>query len=322
VQTPDDWMTLRVTASRIEAADVRSFVLADPDGAPLPAWTPGAHVDVCLDAGLVRQYSLCGAPEDRGSYRIAVLREEAGRGGSRFLHDRVRTGDVLRVRAPRNNFPLVAARRYLFLAGGIGITPLLPMIGDVHGRGAEWQLYYGGRRRARMAFRAELAEHAEPAGHGGRVRVLPEDEHGLLPLPEILGLADAGTEVYCCGPEPLLAAVERTFTGPPDALHVERFHPREDAGTGSLAAFEVVLASTGATVRVGPDESIMDALGAAGVDVLSSCREGTCASCETTVLDGEVDHRDSVLSEAERATGKTMMVCVSRARSSRLVLDL
>jgi len=193
------------------------------------------------------------------------------------------------------------------------------MIREVHGRGAEWRLYYGGRRRARMAFRTELAE---PAGYGERVLVLPDDEHGLLPLPEILDRVDPETQVYCCGPEPLLAAVERTFSGRPDALHVERFHPREDAVPAAREAFEVVLASTGATVRVAPEQSIMDALGAAGVDVLSSCREGTCASCETTVLDGEVDHRDSVLSEAERATGKTMMVCVSRARSPRLVLDL
>ena len=316
-----DWTALEVAAVRDEAAEVRSFELDDPDGWILPEWPPGEHIDVLApdaDPEMVRQYSLCGNPDDRRRYRIAVLREEDGRGASRFLHDRVEAGARLLVSAPRNNFPLVASPRYLFIAGGIGITPLLPMLRAAAARGAHWELSYGGRRRDRMAFLAELD------GHGERVRALPEDEHGLLPLAGILDAAGPGTAVYCCGPEPLLAAVERLWgerrTG---TLHIERFQPRpQEPAAAPDQEFEVRVASTGATVRVGAEQSIMDALGAAGIDVPSSCREGTCASCETTVLDGEVEHRDSVLTEDERVNGDTMMLCVSRAASPQLVLDL
>lgn len=333
--TSADWTTLRVTAINDEAEDVRSYVLVDPAGASLPAWEPGAHIDLKLDsatgtgsdtgraagtssaAELIRQYSLCGSPEHRDRYQIAVLRADNGRGGSRFLHQRVRTGDELAVRGPRNNFPLADAPSYLFVAGGIGITPLLPMLRAVHERGADWRLYYGGRRRTRMAFLPSLGDYGE------RVHVLPEDEHGLLPLADILGAAEPDTAVHCCGPEPLLAAAERAWSGrPADRLRTERFHARADLATGVDVAFEVLVSSTGQTVPVAAEQSIMDALGAAGVEVPSSCREGTCATCETTVLAGEIEHRDSVLTESERAAGKTMMLCVSRARTPRLVLDL
>lgn len=299
--------TLHVKSKTIEAGGVASFVLAGDD---LPAWEPGAHVDVEIRPGLLRQYSLCGDPAARDRWRIAVLREDPGRGGSVHLHDRVQVGDALRVGEPRNNFPLVPAPRYRFVAGGIGITPLLPMLREAEHRGAEWDLFYGGRRRSRMAFLNELAEY------GPRVRILPEDEHGLLPLAEI---AAADALVYCCGPGPLLDAVQRFC--PPERLRVERFQPREIAAAPARG-FEVVASASGRTVRVGPGQSVLDALGRAGLAMPSSCREGTCGSCETTVLDGEVDHRDSVLSEQERAAGKTMMVCVSRARSDRLVLDV
>ena len=322
-----DRTALEVVAVRDEAAEVRSFELVDPEGGLLPEWEPGAHIDVLApdavtagsaDNEMVRQYSLCGNPGDRRRYRFAVLREENGRGVSRFLHDSVEAGARLLVSAPRNNFPLVAAPRYVFIAGGIGITPLLPMLRAAAARGADWELHYGGRRRERMAFLGELD------GHGERVRALPEDEHGLLPLAGILDTAQPDTAVYCCGPEPLLAAVERLWgerrTG---TLHIERFQPRpQEPAAAPDREFEVRLATTGRSVRVGPGQSIMDALGAAGVDVPSSCREGTCASCETTVLDGEVEHRDSVLTEDERVNGSTMMLCVSRSASPRLVLDL
>ncbi|PKV97598.1 ferredoxin-NADP reductase [Amycolatopsis echigonensis] len=299
-------LRVRVTAKTREAEDVVSFTLR---GDGLPTWTPGAHVDVEVRPGVLRQYSLCGDPADAGSWRIAVLRENAGRGGSRYLHDEVAVGAELRVSEPRNNFELVPAPEYSFVAGGIGITPLLPMVRAAEAAGAKWTLHYGGRRRARMAFLGELA------GFGDRVHVVPEDEQGLLPLADIVA---SGAVVYCCGPEPLLAAVERLC--PADRLRLERFRPRETSGPAE--EFEVFASLSGQTVRVAATESVLDALDLAGVGVPSSCREGTCGTCETPVLDGVVDHRDSVLSEEERASGKTMMICVSRARSDRLVLDV
>ncbi|SDD34805.1 PDR/VanB family oxidoreductase [Actinokineospora iranica] len=309
-------MTLQVVAKRVEADDVASFVLAAPDGADLPEWVPGAHVDVEVAPGVLRQYSLCGDPAERARWRIAVLREDPGRGGSRRLHDEVGVGANLPVGLPRNNFPLVNAEEYVFVAGGIGITPLLPMIRAAHAAGASWSLHYGGKRRDRMAFLGELA------CYGDRVRVLPEDEHGLLPLADILAAAPARAQVYCCGPEPLLDAIERACAaGRADALRVERFAPRAVAA-GPDSAFEVLAASSGKVVEVGAGQSVLDALTRAGIEMPSSCREGTCASCETPVLEGEVDHRDSVLSAQERAEGKVMMLCVSRARSPRLVLDI
>lgn len=289
-----------------------SFVLTDPDGAPLPSWEPGAHLDVVLPDGVVRQYSLCGDPAHRDSYRIAVLLAERGRGGSAWLHEKARPGALLEIRPPRNNFPLAAADRYVLIAGGIGITPLLPMIDELARRGAPWELHYGGRSAARMAFAAELAVH------GARVRRYPQDECGLLPLPEILASVAPGTLVYCCGPEPLLAAVERVCA--PEMLRVERFHPKEVAA-GPDRPMTVELRRSGRIVEVPAGESILDALERVGADVLWSCREGTCATCETPVIDGEIDHRDSVLTPREQQAGDTMMICVSRARTDRLVLD-
>ncbi|CAO5151499.1 Phenoxybenzoate dioxygenase subunit beta [Frankia sp. AiPs1] len=300
--------------------DVLVIALMDPRGEALEHWEPGAHIDIRLPDGQIRQYSLCGDPGDRRTWRFAVLREENGRGGSRYIHERVVAGSKMFVGEPRNNFPLVSGGTYRLLAGGIGITPLLPMIRALERQGADWQLYYGGRSRARMAFLPELA------AHGGRVHVLPEDTHGLLPVADIVAELDADTRLYACGPEGLLTATEKAFAGRGvGSLHLERFRPRSDAGRDATPAraFDVVLAASGGrTVRVGADQSLLDALDRAGVDVPSSCREGTCASCETTVLDGEVDHRDSVLSDAERASNATMMICVSRARSERLTLDL
>jgi ferredoxin-NADP reductase len=284
----------------------------------MPAWRPGAHVDLVLRNGVVRQYSLCGDPADRSVLQVAVLRNPNGRGGSRFVHDELRPGDMIGIRGPRNHFPLVAARRYLFIAGGIGITPIIPMIAEVDARGADWFLAYGGRSRSSMAFADSLVEL-----YGERVMVRPQDETGLLNLDRLLRRPRAGTSVYCCGPESMLAAVEqRCRAWPPGSLHVERFTPRADADAGPSTAFEVALARSRRTVAVPPGKSILRAVEEAGVPVLSSCREGMCGTCETPVLDGVPDHRDSLLSEEERAAGDTMMICVSRARGSRLVLDL
>ncbi|MFJ7335281.1 PDR/VanB family oxidoreductase [Streptomyces sp. NPDC101110] len=303
-----------VVDKREFAADgVLALTLRHPLGEQLPAWEPGAHVDVVPVPGLERQYSLCGDPADRSAWRIAVLRESAGRGGSAHVHERVGEGDKVRVRGPRNNFRLEPAPRYRFVAGGIGITPILPMLAAAEAAGADWTLLYGGRSRGSMAFAEELARY------GDRVTIAPEDESGLLDLASVLDDVPEGTLVYCCGPGPLLDAVEARC--PSGALRVERFRPKEQE-TRAATAFEVELARSGTRLTVTPDVSVLDAVRAAGVEVLYSCTEGTCGTCETDVLDGEPDHRDSVLTDDERAAGETMMICVSRCRGKRLVLDL
>jgi len=309
---------LLITAREVRADSVISLTLADPAGAQLPAWTPGAHIDLLL-GDAVRQYSLCGAPGDQHTWRIAVLLDPNGRGGSRQVHETLNLGDQVAVRGPRNHFPLHAAPRYLFIAGGIGITPMLPMIAVAAEAGSDWWLYYGGRSLSSMAFLDELAPYGE------RVVLWPEDERGLLPLDEILGQPAGGALVYCCGPEGLLAATEQKCSAwPAGALHLERFTPKPQAAPadGAEAAFDVVCQRSGVTVTVPPGTSIIEALEEQGVSVLSSCQEGVCGTCETRVLEGIPDHRDSLLSEDEREANEYMMVCVSRSKSERLVLDL
>ncbi|MEO3787238.1 PDR/VanB family oxidoreductase [Actinocorallia sp. B10E7] len=284
----------------------------------VPAWTPGAHVDLLLAPGLVRQYSLCGDPADREHLRVAVLEQPDGRGGSLHVHRGLEIGGTLELRGPRNHFALVDAPAYLFVAGGIGITPLLPMIREIEARRLPWRLLYGGRVLASMAFTAELTELG-----GDRVTLRPQDVHGLLDLPAALSSVPAGTAVYACGPEPLLTALERARKDFPSlSLRTERFSPRETQAEGPDEAFEVELARSGRTVEVSAKETLLDALERAGVAPASSCGEGTCGTCETVVLDGAPDHRDCLLTEDEQTAGGIMFPCVSRARSPRLVLDL
>jgi ferredoxin-NADP reductase len=303
-----------VVDRRESAADgVLALTLRHPLGEPLPAWEPGAHIDVVLGPDLERQYSLCGDPADRDAWRIAVLREPDGRGGSAYVHGQLGQGDKVRVRGPRNHFALRPAPRYRFVAGGIGITPILPMLAAAEAAGAEWTLLYGGRSRGSMAFTEELA------AYGGRVTVAPQDETGLLDLGPVLDGLPEGTLVYCCGPGPLLDAVEARC--PSGALNVERFQPKAQQA-GEDSEFEVELAQSGRTVTVAAGVSVLDAVRACGVEVLFSCTEGTCGTCETDVLEGTPDHRDSVLTPEEREAGETMMICVSRCRGNKLVLDL
>ncbi len=309
-------LRLRVSRRTEGAEGVVVLELADPGGGDLPAWTPGAHVDIRLTGELTRQYSLCGDPADRSVWRIGVLREAAGRGGSAFVHDELAEGDDVDVRGPRNHFDLAPSPRYLFIAGGIGITPILPMTAAARAAGAAWELHYGGRSRRSMAFLAELEGLLEGTVH-------PQDEVGLLDLDALLGTPRADTLVYCCGPEPLLAAVEeRCAAWPAGALHVERFAPKDVGDPVRSGSFEVELSISGRTLTVGPDQSVLAALEEAGVAVLSSCQEGTCGTCETAVLEGEVDHRDSLLTPDEQAANDTMFVCVSRAACPKLVLEL
>lgn len=307
-----------VAERRREAEGVISLTLRHAEGADLPAWQPGAHLDLLLADGMERQYSLCGDPADRSAWRIAVLREPEGRGGSVYVHDSLPVGSPLRVRGPRNNFPLRPAARYLFIAGGIGITPILPMLHAAQAAGAQWSLLYGGRRRASMAFAEELA-----ARFGERVSLRPQDETGLLDLPGYLGAPRPDTAVYCCGPGPLLDAVSDYCDkdGWPEPA-MERFEPKEQEAGLENRPFELVLSRSGRTLTVPRDASVLETVRAAGVEVLYSCTEGTCGTCETDVLEGEPEHRDSLLTAQERAAGETMMICVSRCRGERLVLDL
>ncbi|MBP2366219.1 PDR/VanB family oxidoreductase [Pseudonocardia parietis] len=308
---------VEITVREELAEGVVGLELRRCDGGELPGWTAGAHIDLLLDEGLERQYSLCGDPADRQAWRIAVLREPHGRGGSAYVHERLAVGDVLTVRGPRNNFALDPAPRYVFVAGGIGITPILPMIRQAEAAGADWTLAYGGRRAGSMAYREVLA------AHGDRVRIHPEDSAGLLPLAEILAGPADGTLVYCCGPEPLLQAVEQACAGRASgALRVERFTPKDVAGAVRSTAFTVRCTRSGIAVEVGPDRSILDALEDAGAPVMSSCREGTCGTCESPVTAGRPDHRDSLLTPDEQDAGDTMLICVSRSLDDELVLDI
>lgn len=310
---------LCVVGKDVAADGVVTLVLARPDGGRLPDWAPGAHIDVTLANGAMRQYSLCGDRWDAHSYRVGVLRETDGRGGSAYVHDELVVGDVVTFGGPRNNFVLVPSPRYLFVAGGIGITPLVPMVHQADLIGADWALLYGGRSRSSMAFLDDLARH------GDRVRVHPQDERGLLPLEAWLGRAREDTVVYCCGPGPLLDAVQHSVDRAGWASHrlrTERFTAAEVGAPMRDEPFEVELARTGTTVTVPPQVSVLTAARAAGATTLSSCEQGTCGTCETTVLAGVPDHRDSLLADHERSAGDCMFPCVSRSCTDRLVLDL
>lgn len=309
--------TMRLTRQTWLCDGVLELQLCDPSGAALPEWEPGSHITIELPDGTARDYSLCGDQEDRTRWTVAVLRERESRGGSSFVHERLRVGELLDVTGPRNNFPLGRAQHYLLLAGGIGITPIKAMAESLAARGADWKLLYCGRSRSAMAFLPELQRLC-----GDRITVHCDDEQSGPPdLAAVLGGDHAEADVYCCGPEPFIAAVEDNL---PEAasLHVERFraaaaqHPATDDG------FDVVCDGSGTRVRVEPGTSILSALRGSGMDLPSSCEEGICGTCETKVLGGEPEHRDHVLTDAEKGSNETMMLCVSRCRSAELVLDL
>jgi ferredoxin-NADP reductase len=312
-----DPFPLLVRSMTWESDGVLSLCLEDPSGRPLPSWEPGAHIDVKWENGVERQYSLCGDRENHHQWRIAILKEPHGTGGSAYAHEVLRPGDKVTARGPRNHFMLVPAPRYLFIAGGIGITPILPMLTEATRAGAQWSLLYGGRLRGSMAFLSELEDW------GSRVAIHPQDEVGFLPLDDVLGTPTPDTLVYCCGPEPLLAAAESACAGwPADTFHCERFAPKPGADDGTATAFDVVLASSGQRFHIPADKGILEVLKEVRADVAYSCEEGTCGTCEATVVSGIPDHRDSVLSEQEKADGRTMMICVSRSLTDELVIDL
>ena len=295
--------------------------LAHPENEDLPRWEPGAHIDLILDDGLTRQYSLCGDPRDSAVWRVGVLLDPNSRGGSRYVHENLNEGATVRVRGPRNHFPLVDAQHYRFIAGGIGITPIFAMIEVAQRAGNDWTLLYGGRTRASMAFAEELAER-----YPERVTVWPQDERGLLDLESLFKDPEDNTLVFCCGPEALLSAVEQhSAHWPAGILHIERFAakaPTAEEAAEALEQFEVVCQRSGRAFEITSDQSILEVLEEEGIPILGSCYEGVCGTCEARVLEGTPDQRDSVLTDAEKAAGEVMLICVSRSRTERLVLDL
>ena len=311
-------VSLRLHAIAFETGSVRLLDLRDPDGRALPAFRPGAHVDLRLNGGLVRSYSLIGDPADGSRYLLGVQRDPQSRGGSRYLHDQARVGDTIEVSHPIGQFSLVEDAAWsVFIAGGIGITPILPMMDRLAGLGRAFALHYGVRDRKTLPFRSRLARH------GDKVRMAFSREPGgrRLDVAAIVDAAPAGAELYCCGPRGMLDAFAAATVGrDPAQAHVEHFSAAEPAAIEG--GFEVVLGRSGRSVPVPPGMTILDALVAAGLDPPCSCVQGVCGTCETRVLDGVPDHRDVILTPEERAEGRTMMICVSGAKTRRLVLDL
>jgi ferredoxin-NADP reductase len=317
VGTPS-WRDLVVAERSRVAQDAVSFRFAAPGGGPLPAWHPGAHLRIELPSGLIRHYSLCGDPADRRGYTVAVRRLGDGGGGSVFLHDEVKQGSQIRVMVPRNAFPFAAEPAVLFLAGGIGITPILPMVREAARRGLDWRLVYTGRSRATMPFATELEELG-----GARVQILADDETGHVPdCAELLRAAPRGAAVYCCGPAPMLEGVRRAVDaaepGRLSGFHFERFTA---APILDGHEFELELARSGKVLRVPADRSALDVLCENDPATPYSCRQGFCGVCRLTVSAGQVEHRDRRLTERDHAEG-AMLVCVSRApEGERLVID-
>lgn len=327
---------LRVTETVLLADGVLGLTLRDASGGQLEPWAPGAHIDLTLPSGTIRSYSLCGDPADRSCYRLAVRCEESGRGGSAEVHGTQLVGRELAVRGPRNNFPLADADAYLLIAGGIGITPLLPMARALAARGAAWSLLYLGRRRAAMAFSADVASISQ-------AMLVPRDEAPRADLAAALDAAKPGTAVYCCGPASLIREVEELCAARGLGCHAELFGrpdlhshktvndavnsspvtvPERSGGFDPDGAFEVEFTESRVTLTVGPDETILGRARALHANLSFSCTEGYCGSCETTVLAGIPDHRDTVLTDDEKAANESMMICVGRSRTPRLVLQL
>lgn len=310
---------LRVQQKSWEAEGITSLTLVDPSGRPLPTWRPGAHLSLHLPNGLVREYSLCSDPEDTRQWTVAVLRTPDSRGGSSHIHDQLPIGTHIEVDGPRNAFRLDEGPKYYLIAGGIGVTPIISMIRELRAQGADWSVLYTGRSRESMAFLDEFTSFPRERVH---IHV-NEEEGGLVDIPGLVRAQDPRTLIYCCGPTPLMDAVSEAVQNP-SKLRLERFKaPAPVVDPDAVeTGFDVVLQSSGQKITVGPDESVLDALEGAGIEVAKSCTEGICGTCETRVLCGEVDHRDFLLSPEEHEAQGTMMVCVSRSRSPQLTLDL
>ncbi len=314
-------MSLEVVRKTVEAMDICSFEFADPRGKALPAFSAGSHIDVHLDNGITRQYSLCNDPGETHRYVIGVLRNECSRGGSTYLHDQVNVGDVVRVSMPKNHFPLIhGAKRSLLIAGGIGITPILCMAERLSNIGMEFTLHYCIRSLERAAFK----ERIKMSAFADRVQFHVSENEGRLDIAALLQSCDCETHLYVCGPNRFMDAVldtAKTAGWPDSQVHREYFAAGE-YDTGNNVAFDVRIASSGRVIHVPEDKSVVAALSTCGIEIPISCSEGVCGSCLTRVIEGEVEHRDVILSAEERARNDQFTPCCSRARSPMLVLDL
>ena len=312
----------RIVAIEFAVEDILSFVLRPMDRALPERIDPGSHVDVHLPNGMMRSYSLSNGPGQRSGYRLTVARDANSRGGSVYMHDKLRVGEVIEISQPRNNFSLAEhAPMSVFIAGGIGVTPFIPMVARLNELGKPWRMHYCVRSRDRAALVDEL-EALATAGSGELVPNF-DDEGGILDLAGTLGALAADVHVYCCGPTGMLDAFRAGAQGagiPSDHVHFEYFSTNQESATDG--GFVVVLSKSGAEISVQPGQTLLHALIEHGVEVSYSCEEGICGACETRVIEGLPDHRDMVLSDEERQANKTMMVCCSGSKSPRLVLDL
>lgn len=321
--SPAPTLAVRVARRQREALDIDSFELVAADGGALPAFTAGAHIDVHIPGGWVRQYSLCNAPGESHRYLIAVLRDAQSRGGSAAMHSGVAAGDLLQISPPRNHFALAAdGRRHRLFAGGIGVTPLLSMAASLQVSGADFELHYSARSAERTAFRAQIAESAL----GRHVRFYWDDAgpQSQLALGPLLADVEAGVHLYVCGPKGYMDAVlgaARSQGWPEAQLHWEYFGA-ELALNAAAGSFEVELASSGRVITVPADQTVVQALSACGVDIPTSCEQGVCGTCLTGVRAGVPDHRDMYLTPEEQAANDQFLPCCSRAKSVRLVLEI
>ncbi len=313
---------VRVAHKRSEADGICSYELVTTDGAPLPPFEAGAHIDVHVGEQLVRQYSLCNAPGETHRYQIAVLKDAASRGGSQAMHDTIDTGSVLRIGAPKNLFPLVEAERTLLLAGGIGVTPILAMAETLAARGADFEMHYSARAPERTAFRERIGA----APFAGRVHFHYDSGEPAqkLDLQALLAAPGAGTHLYVCGPQGFIDHVlgsARALGWPAAHLHVEYFGAAA-VDTSGDRPFDVKLAASGKVVTIPAGQTVIKVLAEHGVDIPYSCEEGVCGTCLTRVLEGVPDHRDLYLTEEEQAANDQFTPCCSRAKTPVLVLDL
>ena len=315
-------LTVKVLRRTQEAEGIVAFELARPDGAALPAFSAGSHIDVQLPGGVTRQYSLCNDAAEQHRYRIAVLRDPASRGGSNAMHDTVKEGDTLTISEPRNHFPLVHAGKTLLFAGGIGVTPLLCMAQRLAAVGADFEMHYSTRSPERTAFRQEIAGSPFAA----RVQFHHDDGEAAqkLDLARVLGQPAPGTHLYVCGPTGYIDFVVNTAKGlgwPAEQIHLEYFGAAAQDTSGDRA-FQVKVASSGATYDIPAGETVVQALGKHGIEIMVSCEQGVCGTCITRVLEGECDHRDMYFTDEEKAKNDQFTPCCSRAKSALLVLDL